>query len=170
MRLGSAHEGGHVAARAIDRTERRRRRNKMNGAAEAFGFARDAHANDGADLMAGCVVGWHRGSGKQNHGNVLQPRASLHNGAEIFAGDFLAFGLGQDDVRRLAVQNVECLSRIGDDYDMIAILFQHFAQRAQRQSPIRRKARVPDSGRETTASPRDLRRKLPVETAGPARR
>src|SRR5277367_1965444 len=66
----------------------------MNGAAQAFGFARDAHANDGADLMAGGVVGWHRGSGKQNHGNMLQPRAGLHDGAEIFAGDFLAFGLG----------------------------------------------------------------------------
>jgi hypothetical protein len=78
----------------------------MNGAAKAFGFARDAHANDGADLMAGGVIGGQRGSGEQNHGNVLQPRAGLHNGAEIFAGDFLAFGLGKDYVRRFAAQNV----------------------------------------------------------------
>ena len=56
--------------------------------------------------------------------------------AEILAGDFLAFGLGKDDVRRLAVQSVELLLRIGDDHDMVTIFFQDFAQRAQQRNPI----------------------------------
>jgi len=62
---------------------------------------------------------------------VLQARTGLHNGAQILSGDLLAFGLGKNDVRRLAVQNVERLLRIADDYDMVTIFFQDFAQRAR---------------------------------------
>ena len=63
--LGRAHEGSHVEARAIDRAERRRRRNEMDGAAKAFGPARNRHANNGADLMAGGVIGRQSRTGKQ---------------------------------------------------------------------------------------------------------
>jgi hypothetical protein len=62
---------------------------------------------------------------------VLQARTGLHNGAQILAGDLLAFGLGKNDVRRRAVQNVERLLRIADHYDMVTIFFQDFAQRAR---------------------------------------
>src|SRR5271155_1371505 len=67
--LGRAHERSYVEARAIDRAERWRRRDKMDGAAETFGLTGDGHANHGADLMAGGVVGRQRGSSEQNHGN-----------------------------------------------------------------------------------------------------
>ncbi len=91
--LGRAHEGGLVETRAIDRAERRRRRNEMYRAANAFGPARHRHANNGADLMAGGVIGRQSGTGKKNHGNVLQARASFYNRAQIFARDLLALAL-----------------------------------------------------------------------------
>jgi hypothetical protein len=73
---------------------------------------------------------------------VLQARTSLHNSAQILGGDLLAFGPGKDDVWRLAAQNVERLLRIGDDYDMVAIFFQDFAQRAATESDSTQRTRA----------------------------
>jgi hypothetical protein len=109
--LGRAHEGSHIEARAIDRAERRRRHNEMDGAAKAFGLAGNGHANNGADLMTGGVVGWQSGTDEKNHGNVPQSRASFHDRAQIFAGDLpaLALCLSENYVGGLAAQNVERL-------------------------------------------------------------
>jgi hypothetical protein len=99
----------------------------VDGASQAFGLAGNGHASHGADFVARGVVGWKCGRRKKNHGNVLQAGAGLHNGAEILAGDVLAFCLCKDDVRCRAVQNVERLLCRGDSHDMVAILFKHFA-------------------------------------------
>jgi hypothetical protein len=90
-------------------------------------------------LVAGGVVGWQRRTRKENHGDGLQARTGFYNGAQILAGNLLAFGLGNDDVRRLAVQDVERFWRLSDDYEMVTIFFQDFAQRARQRNPIRRK-------------------------------
>ena len=101
----------------------------MYGTAEAFGLAGNHHTNHSADLMAGGIVGWQRGSRKKKHGDVLQARAGRHNRAEILAGDFVAFGLGKDDFRRFVVKDVERGLRGGDNHDMVTIFFKDCPQR-----------------------------------------
>jgi hypothetical protein len=84
--------------------------------------------------MAGSVIGRQSRTGKQNHGNVLQARASFDDRAQILAGDFLALALcfSKNYVGSLAAQNVERLFRRGDRHDMVTILFQYGAKRARR--------------------------------------
>ncbi len=126
-------KGSDVEACAVDRTERRRRGDRMGSTAKAFGLAVDGHANYGADLMPRGVVGGQRGSGEKNHRNVLQAWAGLYNRAQILAGDLLALALclSENYVRHLAAENVERLLRGGDGYDMVTILFEYYAQRTR---------------------------------------
>ena len=59
--------------------------------------------------MAHGVVRRHGRTSEQDYRNVLQARGGFYDGAQIVAGDFIAFSFSHDDVRRLGLNDIQSL-------------------------------------------------------------
>lgn len=89
---------------------------------QAFGLEGLGHANDGAHLMAGRVIGGCGRAGDENYGNAGEAFVALHDEAQVMAAHVGAFDFRDEDGRNRGAQNVESLLGGGNDDDGVAIV------------------------------------------------
>lgn len=98
-----------------------RRRDQANDVKQAFGLERLRHADDGAELVAGGVIGRLSRAREKNYGNALEAFVALDDEAEVLAGHVFGFDFGDEDGGDSGLEDFEGFVRRGDDDNCVAV-------------------------------------------------
>lgn len=98
-----------------------RRSDQANDVKQAFGLERLRHADDGAELVAGGVIGRLGRAREKNYGNALEAFVALDDEAEVLAGHVFGFDFSDQDGRDRRLQDFEGFVCRGDNDHVVPI-------------------------------------------------
>ncbi len=88
---------------------------------QTLGFEWFGHADDGAELVAGGIVGGLGGFRQENYRDALQAVVAFDDEAEVVAGHVRAFDFSEENGWDGGTQDIECLLSSRDDDDRVAV-------------------------------------------------